>query len=170
MSNRILKDKRRHVQKVARRSGMPTGMGKTWDKKPCGCVKAKLERAGGVIIRCPQHRGKPSKSGRLLCYWDEGLVHTEEPFNPIKRLRQKRPVAAPDGFVYFALLGGLVKIGHSRKPERRARDLSAELLACFPGGRRDERRTHHEFAALRERGEWFRAEDPLLARIEELRS
>ena len=40
-----------------------------WDRKPCGCVKANL-KAGKVMIRCTQHRGKPCK-GRVLCYFGE---------------------------------------------------------------------------------------------------
>jgi hypothetical protein len=47
-----------------------------WDKKPCGCVKTKLPRAGRVVIRCTKHRGKPSR--RTLAYFDEnGQVRLE---------------------------------------------------------------------------------------------
>jgi len=42
-----------------------------WDKKPCGCVKANLTSAGKVMVRCTKHRGKPSKRGRMLGYFDE---------------------------------------------------------------------------------------------------
>lgn len=45
-----------------------------WNRKPCGCVKTTLPRAGKVSIRCPRHRGRPAKT-RLLAYFDEnGLV------------------------------------------------------------------------------------------------
>jgi len=47
-----------------------------WEKKPCGCVKTTLPRAGKVAIRCTKHRGKPSK--RTLCYFDDaGMVRAE---------------------------------------------------------------------------------------------
>jgi len=47
-----------------------------WDRKPCGCVKATLPRAGKVAIRCERHRGKPSK--RRLAYFDaDGIVRYE---------------------------------------------------------------------------------------------
>ena len=47
-----------------------------WKRKPCGCIKADLPRAGKVSIRCSRHRGKPSK--RLLCYFGEdGIVRRE---------------------------------------------------------------------------------------------
>ena len=54
-----------------------SGMEKTqWEKKPCGCVKTTLPRAGKVAIRCAKHRGKPSK--RRLCYFDDaGQVRAE---------------------------------------------------------------------------------------------
>lgn len=49
-----------------------------WEKKACGCVKTKLPRAGKVAIRCPKHRGKPTKEGRTLCYFDDvGMVRAE---------------------------------------------------------------------------------------------
>lgn len=47
-----------------------------WDRKPCGCVKTELARAGKVAIRCDKHRGKPSKK-RRLAYFDEGCVRLE---------------------------------------------------------------------------------------------
>ena len=49
------------------------------EKKPkCKCRKLDLPRAGKVVIRCTEHRGKPSKK-RLVCYIDaDGLVRREE--------------------------------------------------------------------------------------------
>lgn len=48
-----------------------------WKRKPCGCVKTTLN-IGRVVIRCPKHRGKPAKSGWVLCYWDaDGIVRRE---------------------------------------------------------------------------------------------
>lgn len=50
-----------------------------WTRKSsCKCVKTDLPQTGPVIIRCAEHRGIPSKSGRLLCYWDDdGIVRRE---------------------------------------------------------------------------------------------
>lgn len=50
----------------------------TWKTKPCGCVKAKLPISGKVMIRCRKHRGKSIKSGRKLCYLEDGMVRAEE--------------------------------------------------------------------------------------------
>lgn len=44
-----------------------------WKLKKCGCVKARLPRAGKVAICCDRHRGKPTKK-RLLCHFEEGRV------------------------------------------------------------------------------------------------
>jgi len=49
----------------------------SWDKRACGCIKANL-RAGKVMIRCEKHLDKPTKSGRLLCYFDsDGIVRSD---------------------------------------------------------------------------------------------
>ena len=63
---------------------MPSGMAKKrklkWERKrSCKCLKANLPIAGRVLVRCELHRGKPSKSRRLLCYWDaDGIVRLED--------------------------------------------------------------------------------------------
>jgi hypothetical protein len=44
-----------------------------WEQKDCGCVKARLERAGRVLIRCERHREKPSRK-RLVCHFEDGMV------------------------------------------------------------------------------------------------
>lgn len=50
-----------------------------WEKsEKCGCVKARLPRAGKVTIRCRKHRGRPTKTDQRLCYFDDaGMVRTE---------------------------------------------------------------------------------------------
>jgi hypothetical protein len=50
-----------------------------WEKRAkCGCVKATLPRSGKVMIRCTKHRGRPTKTDRTLCYFDEnGQVKLE---------------------------------------------------------------------------------------------
>lgn len=83
---------------------------------------------------------------------------------------RRQELLARTHIVYFAELGGLIKIGISDDPERRARHLNAVLLGTCPGSRKIERELHDEFADLRERGEWFRAEPRLLRRIEALTS
>lgn len=48
-------------------------MAKVWELQSCGCVKARLERAGKIIVRCDRHLGKPSKK-RLVCHFEDGMV------------------------------------------------------------------------------------------------
>jgi hypothetical protein len=46
-----------------------------WERQDCGCVKANL-RSGKFMVRCTQHRGKPSK--RTPAYFDaDGIVRRE---------------------------------------------------------------------------------------------
>ena len=48
---------------------------KNWKQKSCGCVKARLPRAGNVTIRCERHRGKPAKKGGGgLAHFEDGMV------------------------------------------------------------------------------------------------
>lgn len=53
-----------------------------WKRKPCGCVKTELT-IGKVMVRCIRHRGKPTKSDRLLCYFDDaGIINWEDQPQP----------------------------------------------------------------------------------------
>lgn len=74
------------------------------------------------------------------------------------------------GTVYFIQSGaGAIKIGTAKNVARRIATLRLAnpepltLLHTMPGGVTLEHRLHRKFAALRIRGEWFRAEDPLLS-------
>lgn len=72
-----------------------------------------------------------------------------------------------DGDVYFARgPSGLIKIGCSVTPEKRARKQKAVLLAVVPAGGRLEVFLHHYFEGFRVEGEWFRPEPPLIAFID----
>lgn len=73
--------------------------------------------------------------------------------------------------VYFlrSISTGLVKIGHSIDPKRRAASIASQsgataelLLVLRDAGTRGEAVMHSRFAHLRERGEWFRAAPELL--------
>lgn len=77
------------------------------------------------------------------------------------------PEPKPDtrtGSVYFVRYRDRVKIGFSINPMDRIKAHPYdEVLAIVPGERVDEKRAHAAFAHLRENGEWFRAEEELLA-------
>lgn len=70
--------------------------------------------------------------------------------------------------VYFAKLGSLVKIGISVNPETRVQSIGAVLVATEPGGRAREMELHSQFGEARERLEWFREHDALIAYVESL--
>lgn len=68
----------------------------------------------------------------------------------------------PDrSFVYFALAGNRVKIGHSKDPRRRIATLKTgtpqkvRIYYATPGGKQLERSLHEMFADDRVNGEWF---------------
>lgn len=71
---------------------------------------------------------------------------------------------ADTGFVYFIDSdGGAVKVGYSTNPLDRLATLQATthnrlaMRGYFPGTLRDEHAAHQRLAAVRVRGEWFRA-------------
>lgn len=74
---------------------------------------------------------------------------------------QNTRAAKASGFVYFLRCADLVKIGFSRQPEIRARDLGTmsplglEMVGLHPGTLRDEAMLHEMFAGRRLHGEWF---------------
>lgn len=49
-------------------------MAPKWNRRPCGCVKTSLPKAGKVLIHCSKHRGRPEKEGRLVCYFDDDRI------------------------------------------------------------------------------------------------
>jgi hypothetical protein len=78
--------------------------------------------------------------------------------------------------VYFILnpITNHVKIGTSRKPLQRLRDLQTSspgrlvLLATIPGDRRMESLFHRHYESCRVSGEWFQLTPKMQAHIEEL--
>lgn len=78
------------------------------------------------------------------------------------------------GYTYFVRDGDAIKIGSSMRPKHRldtlqtgtARELT--ILAVVSQDVADEFGTHRQFADLRIRGEWFRADPRLLKFIEGL--
>lgn len=85
---------------------------------------------------------------------------------PPQNLRPCRRCGLGIGGVYFAERDGLIKIGWSATPTRRALSLGASLLAVHEGDMRTERTLHRVFADDREHGEWFRRSPALLTYIE----
>jgi hypothetical protein len=106
-----------------------------------------------------------AKHARIVWQFGNDLIQESGGFK-----RAARPLhgTKPGGHVYFTRCGDLIKIGFSRHPDIRARNLGGELLASTPGTLADERTMHHRFGHAWEHGEYFRAEPDLLAFIESL--
>lgn len=65
--------------------------------------------------------------------------------------------------VYYIRLGSRIKIGTSTCVRKRIKTFNPEsILGLEPGGISEERARHRQFAHLRTRGEWFRAEPELV--------
>lgn len=76
-----------------------------------------------------------------------------------------------ESVVYYIRFGDRVKIGITENLVMRLGNLPHdEVLATEPGGRDIETERHRQFDALRIRGEWFRAESPLLEHIAALQT
>jgi hypothetical protein len=97
-------------------------------------------------------------------------------------VKEYRPVAARDSFVYFIKGGDFIKIGKADNPAIRYKQLlvggvvapdgvdfsQIQLLAVEPGGSEREGELHKKFAGLRVDGEWFSASPKLLRYIGDL--
>lgn len=79
-------------------------------------------------------------------------------------------VVKKQSLVYFIQFqeGGPIKIGNAVDPVQRMADLQVacpftlSLVMTMEGGRTKEKQIHHHFEKFRIRGEWFKAEEPLL--------
>ena len=71
------------------------------------------------------------------------------------------------GYVYFIDNGENIKIGYSVDPYQRleklqnATDKQLNLIAVFPGSKKDEREIHHKFINNQIRGEWYKRDQDL---------
>ena len=92
------------------------------------------------------------------------------------RFKGRRTIAfSRDRCVYFARAeDARIKIGWSSDVVRRLHELrkdlgqAVQLVACFPGTKRDELRLHDRFASLRDEGEWFADDGTIVAFLERL--
>ncbi len=81
----------------------------------------------------------------------------------------------PPGWTYFVRVGASIKIGSATNFKKRldalqtAHENPIEVLAVVPASVADEFSVHQRFAALRTRGEWFRADRELLDFIENIK-
>jgi hypothetical protein len=89
----------------------------------------------------------------------------------VKRYRQRNEGLPDDegvdGYVYYARNYDLIKIGFSRNPWSRVKELgkfnpNVELLATERGTYMLEKQRHEQFAAYHKEGEWFTCVDEIL--------
>lgn len=119
-----------------------------------------LERSGQLTGSEGHWLGSPGSAADRIALRLSGLI------DRYKLARVQAPAAEP--LVYFGQVGNRIKIGTSTNLKNRLRSLSIArdaILATEPGGHAREAELHARFDDLREEGEWFRAEEPLLGYI-----
>lgn len=85
-----------------------------------------------------------------------------------------RPKPQHPGFIYFIESGGFIKIGYSKKWEKRVLSLKSanpqkiDVLLVIEGTREREGDLHARFQESRIRGEWYQPTQALLDYIDEL--
>lgn len=86
------------------------------------------------------------------------------------RLNQQDAPGLPQGgYVYFLQSGNRVKIGFSKNPftrgaqHRTAMSAPVDLMIAVQATRQDERELHARLADYRVLGEWFAADEPVIA-------
>jgi len=100
----------------------------------------------------------------------------EKELNEIDKRAKKLPKKFK-GYVYFiqGMCGGAIKVGYSANPEKRLRELQTgypdtlKILLMIPGNESTEHTLHRQFEASRLKGEWFRPDDYIIARIKDLK-
>jgi len=81
------------------------------------------------------------------------------------------------GYIYFiqGQLGGAIKIGYSVNPQRRLKELQTgypdtlRILVMIPGNEYTEKIFYRQFEGSRLNGEWFRPDDCVMDKINELK-
>ncbi len=61
----------------------------------------------------------------------------------------------PTGYVYFGARGSFIKIGYSKQPMRRCRQLGLKPVLMISGSLSDEKALHGRFKRSRTDREWF---------------
>lgn len=91
--------------------------------------------------------------------------------------------SAPKKYVYFIRSGDFIKIGCSAHPEERVKQIrrggtverpsswdgEPYLIGYLPGDTKKEAEEHKQWSHLRDRGEWFHADEALVVYAEDVR-
>jgi len=158
-----------------------------------GCEEGRIEEALEYLqtpdpqSRCQNNKGRRIVKIKPFVYevssWDEyqtiGKEADRREYLRVKqaesRARARSPHASePLTRIYFIQCGDSVKIGHSKNPSARARELAIGmpkeplLLGSYTAPVAEERKLHKKFKKWHERAEWFKATEDFLADIAQL--
>lgn len=135
--------------------------------------RADLDLLRASISLCRDHGMEVAEifSARIIARAHLAELRHRQQLQERENAAQGNPGGRP--YVYYARIGGYIKIGYSARLKRRFSALRAdELLAVEPGGLDLERARHTQFSADRIdlRRENFRPSEQLLAHIAEMRA
>ena len=123
-------------------------------------------------------RKKEEEKAKKIRQQLEYIREDEREFKSIEeRAKGKKRIKKATGYVYFiqGLCGGAIKIGFSKNPEVRLKELQTgypdtlTILLMIPGTEATERAIHRKFEASRLKGEWFRPDDYLIEEMKKLK-
>lgn len=123
-------------------------------------------------------RKKEEEKAKKIRQQLEYIREDEREFKSIEeRANGKKRIKNATGYVYFiqGLCGGAIKIGFSKNPEVRLKELQTgypdtlTILLMIPGTEATERAIHRKFEASRLKGEWFRPDDYLIEEMKKLK-
>mgnify|MGYP000456709959 CR=1 FL=1 len=123
-------------------------------------------------------RKKEEEKAKKIRQQLEYIREDEREFKSIEeRANGKKRIKKATGYVYFiqGLCGGAIKIGFSKNPEVRLKELQTgypdtlTILLMIPGTEATERAIHRKFEASRLKGEWFRPDDYLIEEMKKLK-
>jgi len=123
-------------------------------------------------------RKKEEEKAKKIRQQLEYIREDEREFKSIEeRANGKKRIKKATGYVYFiqGLCGGAIKIGFSKNPEVRLKELQTgypdtlTILLIIPGTEATERAIHRKFEASRLKGEWFRPDDYLIEEMKKLK-
>lgn len=131
-------------------------------------IEAATKRIGWLTERVERALGRPITTAPR-----PSVENNDAPLSPEQPGREPQ---TSDCCVYYVGTDDVVKIGFSKNPTARLRQLQSgfpmplRLLGTEPGARALERARHKEFSDLRKSGEWFAHTGPLKLHIARLRA
>ena len=116
---------------------------------------------------------KREAARREYAEWECQERAKEKAAQEVREQRWRKETIAHPGWIYYLLVGDLVKIGYTVDPSQRMKQYppNSSLLATHPGTLKTERQMHSKFwNSLAKGREWFTPTSDLIEHIKEARN